>query len=287
MTARTPVWFITGASSGFGRFMALEALSRGHQVIASGRNTAKLAELADKGIDTVTLDVTAPLSDIQKIAKKSYEKYGHITHLVNAAGYLLVGAVEETSPEEDFNHFDANVFGMLNVSKAFLPYLRATPGEKTISNFGSLASWVGGAGYALYTGTKWACSGISEAMRAELEPFNIRVTVIEPGYFRTGFLNAEAQVSSAVRLKVYDDTQVGKLRAGLSSMDNKQPGDVAKGSKILIDILTHTGVAEGTDIPVRVALGSDSPTTIRKKLQTTEALLSEWNSITTNTDHDS
>jgi len=97
MATRTPVWFITAASSGFGKYMALEALSRGHKVIASGRNTAKLAELADKGADTVTLDVTAPLQEIQKIAKEANEKYGHITHLVNAAGYLLVGAVEETS----------------------------------------------------------------------------------------------------------------------------------------------------------------------------------------------
>lgn len=175
---------------------------------------------------------------------------------------------------------------MLNVSKAFIPYLRATPGEKTISNFGSLASWSGGPGYALYSGTKWACSGISEAMRAELDPFNIKVTVVEPGYFRTGFLNAGAQISSAVRLEEYDGTQVGKLRAGLSAMDNKQPGDVAKGSKILVDILTHTGLAEGKDVPIRVALGSDASPAIRKKLQATEALLGEWDFITTNTDHE-
>lgn len=176
---------------------------------------------------------------------------------------------------------------MLNVSKAFIPYLRATPGEKTISNFGSIASWAGGAGYSLYNGTKWACSGISEAMRMELEPFDIKVTVIEPGYFRTGFLNPEAQISSAVRIKEYDDTYVGQLRAGLKATDNNQPGDVAKGSKILIDILTHTGLAEGKDIPVRVALGSDSPPAIREKLQATEALLKEWDPITTNTDHES
>ncbi|KAH7110370.1 hypothetical protein B0J11DRAFT_562735 [Dendryphion nanum] len=287
MAPPTPVWFITGASSGFGKYMALEALSRGHKVIASARSSSKMADLAEKGADTITLDVTAPLPELQKIAKEANNKYGHVTHLVNAAGYLLIGAVEETSPKEDYDHFNTNVFGMLNVSKAFIPYLRATSGEKTISNFGSLASWVGGAGYTLYTGTKWACSGISEAMRAELESFDIKVTVIEPGYFRTGFLRAEAKLSSAVRLKEYDDTQVGQLRAGLSTMHNKQLGDVAKGSKILVDILTHTGLAEGKDVPVRVALGSDAPTTIRRKMQATEALLSEWDSITTTTDHES
>lgn len=97
MAHRTPVWFITAASSGFGKYMALEALSRGHKVIASARNTAKIADLAEKGADTVTLDVTAPLSELQRIAKEANGTYGYVTHLVNAAGYILVGAVEETS----------------------------------------------------------------------------------------------------------------------------------------------------------------------------------------------
>lgn len=95
--APTPVWFISAASSGFGKYIALEALSRGHRVIASARNTSKIADLAAKGADTVTLDVTAPLPELQKIAKEAKDKYGYVTHLVNPAGYLLVGAVEETS----------------------------------------------------------------------------------------------------------------------------------------------------------------------------------------------
>jgi NAD(P)-dependent dehydrogenase (short-subunit alcohol dehydrogenase family) len=189
-------------------------------------------------------------------------------------------------PQEDYDTFNTNVFGMLSVCKAFIPYLRATPGEKTIANFGSLASWHGGPGYALYTGTKWACSGISEALRAELEPFDIKVTVVEPGYFRTGFLKDNAQISSAARLDVYDKTKVGQIRAGMSYMNGKQIGDVAKGSKVVVDILTHTGLAEGKDVPMRIAVGSDAPTAIREKLQATEALLGEWDSITTNTDHE-
>jgi NADP-dependent 3-hydroxy acid dehydrogenase YdfG len=97
MAARTPVWFITAASSGFGKYMAVEALSRGHKVIASARSASKIADLRDKGADTVALDVTAPLPEIQKVAKEANDKYGYITHLVNAAGYILVGAIEETS----------------------------------------------------------------------------------------------------------------------------------------------------------------------------------------------
>lgn len=95
--APTPVWFITAASSGFGKYVALEALSRGHRVIASARSTSKIADLAEKGADTVTLDITAPFPELQKIAKDANERYGYVTHLVNPAGYILVGAVEETS----------------------------------------------------------------------------------------------------------------------------------------------------------------------------------------------
>lgn len=97
MSSQVPVWFITAASSGFGKYMTLEALSRGHKVIASARSTARIADLKEAGADTVALDVTAPLPELEKIAKEANEKYGYITHLVNAAGYILVGAVEETS----------------------------------------------------------------------------------------------------------------------------------------------------------------------------------------------
>lgn len=98
MTSPTPpVWFITAASSGFGKYLALEALHRGHKVIASARSLSRISDLAEAGADTVVLDVTSPLPEIEKVAKEANAKYEYITHLVNAAGYLLVGAVEETS----------------------------------------------------------------------------------------------------------------------------------------------------------------------------------------------
>lgn len=189
-------------------------------------------------------------------------------------------------PKEDYEVFNTNVFGTLNVTKAFLPYLRATPGEKTISNFGSIGSWSGGPAYALYCGTKWAVSGITEGLRAEVEPFGIKVTAVEPGYFRTGFLNAGAKIVSEKKLDAYAEGPVGHVRGMLDQVDNNQPGDVIKGSKVLVDILTRSGLAEGKEVPVRVALGSDSPPSIRKKIEQTEALLKEWEGITTNTDHE-
>ncbi|KAH7408679.1 hypothetical protein DE146DRAFT_385749 [Phaeosphaeria sp. MPI-PUGE-AT-0046c] len=285
MSSQTPVWFITAASSGFGHTIALEALSRGHHVIASARSTSRISDLASAGATTLALDVTAPLSDITSVAKSANNVHGYITHLVNAAGYILVGAVEETSPEEDLATFQTNVFGTLNVSKAFLPYLRASPGHRTISNFGSIGSWRGGAGYALYAGTKWAVSGISESMRAELAPFGIAVTVVEPGYFRTGFLNQGSQMSSAQRLECYDETIVGQTRKALDSTDNNQPGDVKKGCKVIVDILTMEGRAEGREVPMRIPLGNDGKSVIEGKCRETLGLLEEWGGIITDTDH--
>ncbi|KAF2821503.1 NAD(P)-binding protein [Ophiobolus disseminans] len=286
MTSQTPVWFITAASSGFGKYIALEALSRGHKVIASARSLSRISDLASKGADTVVLDVTSPLSEIQKVAQAANYKYGYVTHLVNAAGYILVGAVEELSPEEDQATFQTNVFGMINVIKAFLPHLRSSPGHRTISNFGSIASWGGGAGFALYAGTKWACSGISEALRAELAPFGIAVTVVEPGYFRTGFLRPDAQVQSAKTMDVYNKSAVGALRKRLEQVNNNQPGDVGKGAKVIVDVLTMTGVAEGREVPIRVVLGSDAPGVVRAKCESTLELLAGWDGITNVTDHE-
>jgi NADP-dependent 3-hydroxy acid dehydrogenase YdfG len=97
MSSQPPIWFITAASSGFGKYIALEALSRGHKVIASARSTSRLHDLQEKGAVTVALDVTAPQAEIEKIAQEANAQYGCIDHLVNAAGYILVGAVEETS----------------------------------------------------------------------------------------------------------------------------------------------------------------------------------------------
>lgn len=108
---------------------------------------------------------------------------------------------------------------------------------------------------------------------------------MEPGYFRTGFLNPGALIKSEKRIAAYENTPVGEMLRALDATDGKQIGDVVKGSKIVVDVLTKSGVAEGKEIPVRVALGSDSPPTIRQKMKDTEKLLDEWDSVTMDTDH--
>jgi NAD(P)-dependent dehydrogenase (short-subunit alcohol dehydrogenase family) len=119
-------------------------------------------------------------------------------------------------------------------------------------------------------------------MRAELAPLSIDVTVVEPGYFRTGFLSGDARIMSKKTIKEYGETAAGEARGVMKAGHNTQQGDVVKGCKIIVDVMTKAG---GKDVPVRVALGSDSPGAIRGKIEETEKLLGEWEGVTADTDH--
>jgi NAD(P)-dependent dehydrogenase (short-subunit alcohol dehydrogenase family) len=172
------------------------------------------------------------------------------------------------------------------VTKAFIPYLRHTTGHRTISNFGSVTSWYGDSGHAIYGGTNWAVSGITESLREELAPFGIAVTVIEPGWYRTSVLNPGVVVHSEKLLPEYENGELGKLRKMLGEINGKQIGDVAKGCKVLVDVLTMTDVAEGKEVPVRVPLGADAHAIIKGKCESTLKLLGEWDGLTTKTDYE-
>lgn len=154
-----------------------------------------------------------------------------------------------------------------------------------IAFFGSLGSWRGGPAFGLYAATKWACSGLAESLRPEVEPFGITACVIEPGYFRSGFLNPGARIKSEKRLPEYEETAVGDIRRLLDKTDNQQPGDVKKGADVIVDVLSRTGVAEGKSIPVRLVLGSDCHRVITEKLAQTTKLLDEWKEISYSTDY--
>lgn len=287
----SPVWFITAASSGFGHDIALHALKLGHTVIATARSTSRVQDLADAGAHTLALDVTSPISDLEAIAKDVYAKHGRVDYLINAAGFILDGAAEEISQQELYDSFNTNVFGIFNTIKAFLPGMREqSVGENgrrgTIVTFGSIGSWRGGATYSVYSMVKACVSSLAESLRYELEPFNILASVVEPGYFRTSFLNPGVKVTSKKRMDVYNDesTPTGKTRKALEQTDNNQPGDVKKGTKVIVDILTGTGVGKGRDVPVRIILGSDADVFIRSKLSETLEILDDWKSVTVSTD---
>ncbi|KAH7120702.1 hypothetical protein EDB81DRAFT_873057 [Dactylonectria macrodidyma] len=290
MVAPTPVWFITAASSGFGHEIALIALKRGHKVVATARKTSRIQDLAEAGADTMAFDVTSPLSDIEALAKEIFTKYGRVDYLINAAGFILAGAVEEATPEQMYNQFNTNVFGTINTIKAFLPGMRAQPkgsngSRATIVTFGSIGSWRGGAGFPAYAMTKSCMSSLAESLKEELAPFDIDATVVEPGYFRTNFLNPDVKVMTPV-LDAYDEhTPTGQVRKALERTDGNQLGDVKKGCAVIVDVLTRTGVAEGKQFPVRILLGSDCDAFIRSECSDTIKILDEWKEVTLSTDH--
>ncbi|EME88386.1 uncharacterized protein MYCFIDRAFT_25832 [Pseudocercospora fijiensis CIRAD86] len=279
--AQPLVFFVGAASSGFGKGVALEALSRGHKAIATSRNSSKLADLKEKGAVTMDLDVTQPLSEIQAIVAEAHKVYGRFDVLINAAGYILEGAVEEASPEETYDSFNTNVFGVINLTRAITPYMRQQH-SGTIAHFGSVGSWHGAAGAGVYVAVKWAITGFSESLALELKDFGIDVISIEPGYFRTGFLNPGARQLTAKRLKEYDATSVGVVRKVFNEQNNKQLGDIEKGCKVIVDVLTKK---DGKDVPMRLVLGSDAYQMIKEKCESTIALLEEWKDVTCRTDH--
>ncbi|KAL8400095.1 hypothetical protein RB594_000484 [Gaeumannomyces avenae] len=310
-SSSTPVWFITGASSGFGEAVAKEALARGHRVVASARSATSLAGLAAAGAAVMAVDVTAPDAELAAKLAEAAAVHGTITHVLNAAGYILEGAVEEASAAESAAMFNTNVQGAVNISKAAIPHLRraaaaaaassaadsssSSPSRPTpvLANFGSLGSWFGSPACAHYCASKWAVSGLSEGLAAELAGLGIAATVVEPGYFRTGFLNTAASGSKERRVRtagplpdVYGPgTAVGAIRGALEGYDNGQPGDVVKGARVIVDVLTGTGVGSGRQIPPRIVLGTDALEGIRKKCEETLALLKEWEDVARSTDY--
>ncbi|KAI8292785.1 hypothetical protein K4K59_006144 [Colletotrichum sp. SAR11_240] len=279
----SPVWFITGASSGFGFEIAKEALARGHKVIATARNPSKISALASSGADLLPLDVTADEASVTDTVNKAFALHGKVTHVINSAGYVLDGTVEEADAKEAFDQFNTNVLGTLKVCRAAAPHLRAQ-GFGVVVNIGSLGTWESCAAAGLYCATKAAVSSLTEAFRDELSPFGIDVCALEPGYFRTGFLNPGARIKAKVDLDAYQTGPAGNYKKLLNDADNHQPGDPVKGARVVVDVFTKSGVAGGREIPIRLVLGTDCLAAVRKKCQETLALMDEWESITTTTD---
>ncbi len=199
-------WFITGAGRGFGLQIARAAVGGGDAVVAAARRPEDLpADLTQsERVLGVALDVTRG-EDITRAVDTAVEHFGGIDVLVNNAGRGLLGAVEEISDAEVRSLFDLNVFGLINVTRAVLPVMRAA-GHGKIVNIGSRSGFEGEPGVGMYSASKFAVAGISEALAAEMAPFGIQSMVVEPGVFRTDFLDASSLSKTAHRIPVYDGT---------------------------------------------------------------------------------
>ncbi|EKG13229.1 Short-chain dehydrogenase/reductase SDR [Macrophomina phaseolina MS6] len=279
----TRVWLITGCSSGFGREMALAAAAHGDKVVATARNESQLADLRERGIVTKRLDVLAGDAEMKAIIDDIHATVGSIDVLVNNAGYILVGAVEEVSAEEVQKNFATNVFGQFNVLRAVVPHMRARRAG-VIANMGSIGGWRGSPAAGVYCATKAAVAIYTESLRAELEPFGVAVTCIEPGYFRTNFLD-EASGRKQVAARRVPDV-AAETRAFLDQYNRKQPGDPAKGARVIVQALTGSGPCAGRALPPRLALGQDAVAFIGEALDRNRRDLDAWKDVVTQTNCD-
>ncbi|MEU4346694.1 oxidoreductase [Streptomyces sp. NPDC023838] len=278
--AGSDVWFVTGASRGFGLEIAREALARGHKVVATARRSGTIPGLlprADGRLLALDVDVTDE-AQVQRAVDAATERFGRIDVVVNNAGRGLLGAVEEASDRAARAAFDVNVFGALNVQRAVLPQLREQRSGHIV-NISSVAGVVGLPGWGLYNATKFAMEGFSEAMSHELAPLGIKVSLIEPGYFRTDFLDASSLDTEANVIDDYAAT-AGATRAHAQHVNHAQPGDPVKGAKAIVDL------TELADPPLRLILGSDAYGFTQAKLDTQVAELHTWRKISESTDHD-
>lgn len=270
------IWFITGASRGIGARIASAAVDAGHGVVATARKKESLAHLPEsESLLRLALDVTDE-DQARSAAKQAIEHFGKIDVLVNNAGYGLLGAVEETSTSEARAIFNTNVFGLLNVTRAVLPYMRKQKSGHII-NMSSLGGYQASPGWGVYGSTKFAVEGITEALYAELKPLGVHVTVVEPGFFRTDFMDASSMAHTALQIADYSGT-VGKTRSFADENNHQQPGDPAK---LAIALLKLTELAEP---PVRLQLGMDAVKRVEQKNAFVNAESQRWLSLSTMTD---
>jgi len=272
-------WFITGASRGFGALITARALEKGDRVVATARKPETVTERFGEhpSLLAVALDVTDE-AQAHAAAKAAVERFGTIDVLVNNAGYGLLGAVEEASAAEVEALYRTNVFGLLAVTRAVLPHMRRQRSGR-ILNLSSIGGYAASAGFGVYCSTKFAVEGLSEALAAELKPLGIFVTVVEPGYFRTDFLDGTSLSVSPTQIADYAAT-AGATRAHAADANHNQPGDPQKLAEVLV------AFADAPDPPVRLPLGSDTVAKIEAEDAATAAMLRAWRSVAVSTDFD-
>ncbi|MGW4487136.1 oxidoreductase [Amycolatopsis sp. NPDC004368] len=266
------VWFITGTSAGFGRVLAEAVLARGERVVATARDVDAVKDFADRALVT-RLDVTDPES-IRSAVAAAIAEYGQIDVLVNNAGHGLIGALEELTDEQTRKVMETNVFGVLAVTRAVLPHLRARRSGHIVQ-LSSVGGVVGNPGHAIYATSKFALEGMSEALAGEVGPLGIRVSIVEPGPFRTEF--AGRSMTFATAIPDYADTPAGRLRAQFSGQDGRQPNDPARAAAAILKLV------DTPDAPLRLPLGPEAVTRIRAKLHQQLADLDAWESVALDT----
>ena len=274
MSDKNKVWFITGSSTGFGRELAKQALERGYKVVATARNSDSLKDLVAEYPDTaraVRLDVTNE-EDVKTSVAKAVEEFGSIDILVNNAGYGLGGGIEEPSMEQIEKQYDTNIFGVIRMMREVLPIMR-TNKSGHVMNISSVVGFTAFGSTGYYASTKFAMEALSEALSKEMEHLGIKVTIVEPGGFRTDFAGRSfTQPENRI-----EDYVTSERIDAMGEYHNNQPGDPVKGAKAMIDMI------ETENPPLRLPLGEDAVTAIEEKLNSVRENIDQWREIAVNT----
>ena len=272
------IWFITGSSRGLGRAFTEVILEAGHLVVATARKPEQLADLSKTygdRIRTVRLDVTSP-AEVQKTVAAAKEAFGRIDVVVNNAGYGFVGAFEEMTADEFKGQIDTNFWGVVNVTRAVLPVLREQ-GFGHIIQVTSVGGRLGVPGLSGYHAAKFAVEGLSEALAQEIKPLGLKLTIVEPGGFRTDW--AGASMAFAKPMKAYAPV-LGAIRGYMEQHSGHEPGDPRKAGHVLLQLV------EMEQPPLRLPLGKDAIMFLSNSYQTNSDELQRWADITGSTDSD-
>ncbi|KAJ6545487.1 hypothetical protein B0H19DRAFT_999208 [Mycena capillaripes] len=278
MSTEAPVILITGCSTGFGRELTIAALSAGLRVIATARRPETLDALKEKGAKTLKLDVTASTEELKQFASEALSLFGRIDYLINNAGFLQGGAIEEITREENLAQFNTNFFGVINVTNAFLPHMRERK-QGTIVNISSQGSTLCIAGAGIYCASKAALDALSDTWARELAGFNIRSISLQLGSFRTSVAESGNLKVAGARIDGYDG--VHDWVVGFNESAGKERGDTAVAAAKIIELIS---VDPERALPMRLALGEDSYENAKmfyeKQLQEMET----WKAVSTGTD---
>ena len=273
----SPVWFITGCSTGLGRALAQAVLQHGHRAVVTARNPAQVEGIVARFAKTslvAQLDV-ASFSQIRLAVGAAEKAFGRIDVLVNNAGYGYLAAVEEGEDQKIRDMFETNFFGLAALIRRVLPGMRERR-RGHIVNISSVGGLLGNPGAGYYNATKFAVEGLSEALAKEVEPLGIRVTVVEPGPFRTDWAGRSLkQVQNPI--EAYAGT-AGARRAQISGYSGRQPGDPARAAAAVIRIV------ESGSPPQNLVLGKDGLKRVREKLDRFCASLKQWESVSAGAD---
>lgn len=272
------VWFVTGASKGLGLSLVKLLLKTGHKVAATSRSVDSLVKAVGNNTDAfLPLAVNLVSEDsVSEAIAKTISTFGRIDVLVNNAGYGLVGGIEELSDAEARSNFDVNVFGALNVIRKALPQMRSQQSGHII-NISSIGGFVGDfPGFGIYCATKFAMNGFTESLATEVAAFGIKATVVEPGYFRTNFLESDSLVTPESPINAYESVREA-IELHEKSINGNQPNDPEKGVAAIVAI-TETG-----NPPLHLFLGADAFGMAQNKLTSLGKQMEDWKELTTST----